>query len=75
MSFTIEASTSDPSTREGYARDNLADYVVCQTRPKACEQVSRYHRRGYWVEVYEQESGELLAGPLDPDQPLPRYIV
>ena len=75
MPFNIEASTSDPRTREGYARDNLADYAVRQTRPKACDQAQRYWRLGYWVEVYDQNSGELLAGPIDPDQPLPSYIV
>lgn len=75
MALIVEASTSDPATREGYARDNLADYEVCPTRPGACEQARRYHWRGYWVEVYDQESRELLAGPIDPDQPLPCYIV
>lgn len=75
MSFVVEASPSDPSGREGYARDNLMDYEVCPTRPKASEQAQRYLRSGYWVEVYDLESNELLAGPFDPDQPLPTYIV
>ena len=75
MPFMVEASTSNPSTREGYARDNLADYAVAPTRPLACDQVRRYWRSGYWVEVYDQDSKELLAGPIDPDQPLPTYIV
>jgi hypothetical protein len=75
MSFTVEASTSNPCMREGYARDNLSKYEHCPTRPKANEQVHRYHRAGYWIEVYDQASGELLAGPYDPDQPLPAYIV
>ncbi len=75
MALIVEASTLDPVTREGYAKDNLVDYEVCPTRPKACEQARRYYRSGYWVEVYDQESRELLAGPIDPDQPLPGYIV
>lgn len=75
MSFTVEASNSDPRLREGYARDNLVNYMPCPTRPEAKEQVHRYHRAGYWTEVYHQASGELLAGPFDPDQPLPVYIV
>ncbi|TCJ15210.1 hypothetical protein EZJ19_07835 [Parasulfuritortus cantonensis] len=75
MPFIVEASTSDPAAREGHAKGNLADYEICPTRPKACEQTHRYHRSGYWVEVYDQDSGELLSGPINPDQPLPSYIV
>ncbi len=75
MPFIVEASTSDPRLREGYARDNLADYADAPTRPLACVQVRRYWRSGYWVEVYDQVSKELLAGPINPDQPLPTYIV
>ena len=75
MSYVVEASTSDPATREGYAKDNLANYQVCHSRPQAAEQAARFFRSGYWVEVYHQESGELMAGPIDPDQPLPKYIV
>jgi hypothetical protein len=26
-------------------------------------------QRGLWVEVYDDETKELLAGPFDPDQP------
>ena len=31
--------------------------------------------RGYWIEVYDDDSKELLAGPFDPDQAAPAYIV
>ncbi len=75
MSFIVEASTADPSLREGCASGNLADHAIATTRPQACDQARRYWRTGYWVEVYDQDSKEMLAGPIGPDQPLPMYIV
>ena len=32
-------------------------------------------RRGHWVEVYDDDTKELLAGTFDPDQAAPAYIV
>ena len=32
-------------------------------------------QRGLWVEVYDGDTKELLAGPFDPDQAAPAYIV
>jgi hypothetical protein len=55
MQFTVEASTSDPRTREGYARDNLADFDYCPDRSSANEKARYFHRRGLWVEVYHTE--------------------
>ncbi len=75
MQFTVEASTSDPRTREGYARDNLADFDCCPDRSSANAKTRHFHRRGLWVEVYHTDTGELMAGPIDPDQPCPSYIV
>jgi len=75
MQFTVEASNSDPRTREGYARDNLADFDYCPDRSSANEKSRYFHRRGLWVEVYQTETGELMAGPIDPDHPCPSYIV
>ena len=39
-------------------------------------QRARYFlQRGYWVEIYDDDTRELLAGPFDPDQSAPAYIV
>lgn len=46
MQFTVEASTSDPRTREGYARDNLADFDYCPYRSSANAKTRHFHRRG-----------------------------
>ena len=75
MQFTVEASTSDPRMREGYAKDNLADFDYCTGRSAAITKVRSFHGRGLWVEVYHTDTGELMAGPIDPDQPCPAYIV
>ena len=73
--FVVEASNSDPATRHGHERDNLADCEIHATRI-ATNQCARFFlRRGLWVEGYDDDTKELLAGPFDPDQATPAYIV
>lgn len=74
-SYRIEASTTNPETRTGYERGNLHDYFVVLDRSKANGHARSFWSSGYWVEVYDNESNELLAGPIDPDAALPSYIV
>ena len=73
--FVIEASNSNPAMRHGYERDNLADYEVLPLRRQAEQRARYFLRRGYWVEIYDDASRELLAGPFDPDQDLPAFII
>ena len=73
--FVVEASNSDPATRHGHERDNLADIEIYATRTAATQCARFFLRRGYWVEVYDDATKELLAGPFDPDQAAPAYIV
>lgn len=72
--YCVEASTRNPVERTGYERDNLADYQPVATRAKAAGFAAKFHRNGYWVEVYDLLSKELIAGPFDPDQALPAYV-
>jgi hypothetical protein len=72
MILCIEASRRYPGADH---RDNLADYEMSADPIEACEHVRRFHRCGYWVEVYDDNTKELLAGPFDPDRPVPGYIV
>ena len=74
-SFVIEASDSNPAMRDGYERDNQADYAVHATRAAANECARLFLQRGHWVEIYNDATKELLAGPFDPDQADPKYIV
>lgn len=71
----IEARTRNPAERHGYSRDNLADFALPGSRPEATRQSRDYWQRGYWVEVYHESTNELMAGPIDPDEPFPSYIV
>ena len=73
--FVVEASNSDPATRHGHERDNLADCEIHATRAATNQRARFFLQRGHWVEVYDDETGELLAGPFDPDQAAPAYIV
>lgn len=34
-----------------------------------------FHALGFWVEVFDIETEELVGGPFDPDVALPRRIV
>jgi hypothetical protein len=73
--FVVEASNSDPAARHGHERDSLAD---CETHVgrTATNQCARHFLRiGHWVEVYDDDTRELLAGPFDPDEAAPAYIV
>lgn len=72
MAFRINVSTADPSTD---ARNALADTAEASDRPTVNKVARNFLARGYWVEVFDNDSGELLAGPFDPDQPAPSYIV
>ena len=77
--FVVEASNSDPATRNGPGhgnrRDNLADFELHATRTATNQRVRFFLQRGYWVEVYDDNTKELLAGAFDPDKAAPAYIV
>ena len=60
MILCIEASQHNTSEA---GRGNIADYELSADPLEACEHVRRFHRCGYWVEVYNDDSKELLAGP------------
>ena len=73
--FVVEASNSDPTSNCGHMHDDAVD---CETHANraATNQCARFFlQRGLWVEVYDCDTKELLAGPFDPDQAAPAYIV
>ena len=77
--FVVEASNADPPIRHGLGhgnrRDNLADFEIHATRTATNQRARFFLQRGYWVEVYDDDTKELLAGTFDPDQAAPAYIV
>ena len=73
--FVVEASNSDPAIRHGHERDNLVDFEIHTTRTATNQRARFFLQRGHWVEVCDDATKELLAGPFDPDQAAPAYIV
>ena len=73
--FVVEASRHNPSTHQGHGRLNLAERELCATQAATSRSARDLLQRGYWVEVFGRDSCELLAGPFDPEQALPAYIV
>jgi hypothetical protein len=70
--FKVEGSNGDPTERDDGVREEIADY---QVKAAALRYVREFHSRGLWVEVFSVESKELLAGPFDPDEPLPKIFI
>ena len=73
--FVVEVSNSDPATRHDHERDNLVDFETHTTRTATNQRARSFLQRGHWVEVSDDDTKELLAGPFDPDQAAPAYIV
>ena len=73
--FVVEAGNIDPSTQNQHQHDELIDHELHTCRTTANRAARSFLQRGLWVGVYDDESKELLAGPFDPDQPAPSYIV
>jgi hypothetical protein len=65
--FVVEASNSDPAIRHGHdhRRSNLADCEIHATRTATSQRARFFLQRGHWVEVYDDDTKELLAGPFD----------
>lgn len=72
--FKVEVSTSDPTTRDP-KRDSPVSSLVTPSRSEARRSTRSLLRQGYWVEVFDAASKGLLAGPFDPDQGMPRFVV
>ena len=73
--FVVEAGNTDPATQHQREHDELIDRELHTCRTSANRAARAFLQRGLWVEVYDDETKELLAGPFDPDQPAPSYIV
>lgn len=73
--FVVEAGNADPAKQHQHEYDELIDRELHTCRTAANRAAHSFLQRGLWVEVYDDETKELLAGPFDPDQPAPSYIV
>ena len=73
--FVVEAGNIDPATQHQIEHDEMIDRELHTSRTSANRAARSFLQRGLWVEVYDDDTRELLAGPFDPDQPAPSYIV
>ena len=71
----VEAGNIDPATEQQHRRDKLIDRELHTCRTATNRAARAFLQRGLWVEVYDDDTRELLAGPFDPDQAAPAYIV
>ena len=69
--FVVEAGNADPATQHQHEQDELIDRELHTCRTTANRAARSFLLRGLWVEVYDDETKELLAGPFDPDQAAP----
>lgn len=70
--FAIQASVRNPSES---SRPDVIARELRATRYETSRCALRFLQRGYWVEVLDRDSNELLAGPFNPDSPPPDRIV
>ena len=73
--FVVEAGNIDPSKQHQHEHDELIDRELHTCRTTANRAARSFLQQGLCVEVYDDETKELLAGPFDPDQATPSYIV
>lgn len=66
--FKIEAKVRQ-SDRHNDSEESGKDAAAAVVLTRA------FHAIGLWVEVFDIDTQELVAGPFDPDEPLPRRIV
>ena len=72
--FVVQASVHPPSSAR-LDRRGLVERKLCVDRRDSIRNVRDLHQRGYWVEVLDRDTGELVAGPFDPDQPSPSFVM
>ena len=73
--FRLQAYVTNPVECDTNDQGNLVESQFQPDRRRTCQRVRRWLRFGYWVEVFDNESHELVAGPFDPEQAAPSYIV
>jgi hypothetical protein len=75
MSSVVESRLYDPRTDQGARPHAFVGAEPCATRDAATRVAHALLQCGLWVEVFDAESREVLAGPFDPNQNPPRYVI
>jgi len=74
IAYRIEWHRSDPAEAHS-AADTLDGFLCTPLRLQAETHARLQVKRGYWVEIFNDASDELIAGPLSPEAKLPSYIL
>lgn len=72
MKYRIDVSKRNPTEGDG---NSLTASESTFMRRRAALIAAGFIKQGYWVEVFDDDSGELLAGPFDPDERTPSFIL
>ncbi len=76
--FCTESCKTPPADRDHYERGELENHQVRYDLTSGMREtiaaLQSLHARGFWVEVYDDSTRELLAGPFAPDQKLPPAV-
>lgn len=70
--YRVEVYDQDPQQLE---KPPAGRAVRDQSRKQARSITLASLSRGLWVEIFHEESGDLVAGPFSPDEAIPAYIV
>lgn len=70
--YRVQVYDQDPQQLEAPAAGRAAHD---QSRKQARSITLASLSRGLWVEIFHEDSGELVSGPFSPDEPIPAYIV
>ena len=73
--FSVEAGNQDPASRQHHGRNEPIHQERHASRAVTNLAARRLLHQGLWVEVYDENTKGLLAGPFDPDHAAPEYIV
>ena len=73
--FIVESGNRDPAGQHHQDHGRPLDRELHAIRAAANRAARLFLQRGLWVEVYDDDTKELLAGPFDPDQTAPAHIV
>lgn len=68
MKYRIEANIRNPQTSQGDTRGNTVNWDYADTINGANNWAYAMWERGYWVEIFNDSTNELLAGPFDPEK-------
>lgn len=72
--FRVEASVKNPELG-GFSKAHVAESSGADLEREVIRCVANFHSLGLWTEVYSEVTSERLAGPFDPDEPLPYFIL